>query len=59
MDFQKLINLFEMRKRIGCLIIYWTVVFLQFVYNFSELLLCKINIFDVFSIIVFCCIAKY
>ena len=46
MDFEKLTNLFEMKNRIGYLIIYWTII--SFINNFSTLLLCKINFLKFF-----------
>ena len=38
------------KETIGYLIIYWTIIFYQFVNNFSELLSCKMNVPDVFYI---------
>ena len=50
MGSEKSISLFEMKKRIGYLIIYWTMIVSPIFNNFSALLLCKINIFDFFDI---------
>ena len=41
------INLYNMKKRIGYLIIYWKIVFYQFGNNFLVLLR-KINVFGIF-----------
>ena len=50
MDSKKLINCFEMKKTDSSLITYQKNYFVyQFVDNFSELLLCKINILDFFD----------
>ena len=50
MDSEKSINSIEMEKRIWYLIIYRKILLSnQFVNNFSALLLCKINILDIFD----------
>ena len=47
MHSEKSINSFVMIKSIGYLIINWLDFFYQFLNNFSALLLCKINVFDI------------
>ena len=54
MDYKKSINSSQMKKSIGQLIIYKTILFLlQFFNNFSALLLCKIYVIDFFNVIFF------
>ena len=53
MDYKKSINSFEMKKRIGRLIIE-QFFFYQFVNNFSSLLCCKINVLHFFDMGDFC-----
>ena len=48
-DMEKSITSFEMKKMVGYLIIYWT-FFNPFIKDFLTLLLCKINILDIFDI---------
>ena len=39
------------RQKIGYLIIYWIILsYYEFVNNFSALLLCKINVFNIFNV---------
>ena len=47
MDSEKSINPLQMEKRIDYSVINWTTFFYQFLNNFSSLLLCKINVFEV------------
>ena len=63
MDSEKSMNLFE-KMRIVYLIIHWKIFFCQFIDNFSEFLSCKINIPDIFDMIIiifsnFCFVAMY
>ena len=49
MKSEKSINWFEIEKREGYLIMYVLNIFYQFVKYFSALLLCKINVLDIFD----------
>ena len=54
MNSEKSINSFEIKKKMGYVIFYGTIIFfLQFVNNFSAFLLCKIHVSNIFNTIDF------
>ena len=54
MDSEKSMNSFEKKRNIyGHFIIYGPILFLQFPYNFSAFLLCKIYLFEIFNMVDF------
>ena len=57
MDSEKSLNLFEIGKKDRLLI--EKLFFQEFTVNFSALLVCKVNVLDIFDMSDFCYIAKY